>query len=284
MFAHYVARARQGRFPFEDEDFCRVVWRGLRRAFPGALAAILMPNHLHLVAPADNEAKLSRVLRATSRQRQEGKGRLWDPVPRASPLPSRDKLRRSVRYLWLNPCRPWSGRRLAEDPMAWTWSTLRDVTGCVVFPWTRAADVSRAFGWPHDAERLYTYAMSADGVAPQRMPVAPSASLLPDRPVDDIFEATLAATRAPAPALKRRGVTRHIAIGLAYRQGWAFPSRLAPKLALGRPNSVTRIAGQVDPRLVRQAALNLHPRLQSSLTPGSRRREATEDTPRGVRG
>ncbi len=260
--AHYVARARPGRLPFDNDDVCRAVWVALRRAFPRALAAILMPDHLHVVAPEGGEARLSAVLRATSRQLGEGRSRLWDPVPNARPITSTDKVRRNVRYVWLNPCRRWRGAGgLVTDPLAWPWSSLRDVIGAIADPWTRAETVSAAFGWPHDPVRLHDYAMRDAHVVPAPFPHAPSPSRLPDRAVDDIFAAAMATTRSSPAMLARKTTTRRVAIGLAYRQGWTFPTRLAPVLGLRRSNSISRIAARTDPDAVEAAALCLHPRL-----------------------
>lgn len=260
--AHYVAGARRGRIPFLNEDFCWTTWWALRRAFPRALAAVLMPDHLHLIATAGQERRLSAVLGALTRGLGERRGRLWDPVPAARPILSAEKVRRNVRYVWLNPCRPWRANAdaLVTDPLAWPWSTLRDVVGAVVSPWTRAEDVCDAFDWPYDPERLHDYAMRDPDLEPAPFPVAPPPSLMPSRPVEEIFTAAVAAMRDRHIALTQRTATRRVAIGLAYRQGFTFPTRLGSLLQLRR-NSVSRIAARVDPTAIARAALCLHPRL-----------------------
>lgn len=265
--AHYTACAREGQFPFLDEGIAAATWARLRRGFPLALAAIFMPDHLHLVAPGGRETRLARILGAATAQAGVAPGHLWEPVPPASPLTSLDKLRRSIRYVWLNPCRPWRTRgktiRLVDDPLAWRWSTLRDAVGAVVDPWVAAERVGKAMGFARDrAAQILAYAVRDEYVdASARLPQAPPATDLPDGPLENVLWAALEATRAAPPALVRKTLARRIAIGLAYRQGWNFPTRLGHRLSL-RPSSVCRIALRVAPADVEAAARCLDPRMR----------------------
>ena len=257
----------------------------MRRCFPEALAAVLMPNHLHLVTPdrgLRGSRSIGRLLAGASRgsARWSGKGRWWETVEPPELLSSRDKVMRMVRYAWLNPCRPWRHRshavRLVDDPLAWSWSTLRDSIGAVADPWVPAERVAVAFGWPLGddvRERLHAYAARDDHVAVEArvFPRRPSRVAVPVGSLSEIMNAALAATRAPAEALRERTAARRVAIGLCYRQGWSHPAQLAPLFEV-HPNTVCRIARSASEEEVEAAALCLDARLR--LGPDANMREA----------
>lgn len=58
-----------------------MAWEGLRRIFPEALAAVLMPNHLHVIAPKDTRAvqRLGGLLGVVSRRLSIPE--LWQTIP-----------------------------------------------------------------------------------------------------------------------------------------------------------------------------------------------------------
>ena len=270
---HFVVRARTGRYPFLDEARARWVWQRLQASFPDALAAILMPNHLHLLTHDGDGARrrLAAVVAASGRAlgEAEGRGALWQPVEAPTMVDSPDKLRRSVRYVWLNCCRPWrlEGRwvQLVDDPLRWRWSTLHDSIGAIVDPWVTGARVARAFGWATGADvgrRLHAYATQDEHVADsaQVFPVAPAPADAPDRALVDVLEAALRTTRLGSEALRRKTPARRVAIGLAYRQGWRHPKGLAPTFGVHRA-TVCKIAARASTRETEAAALCLDPRL-----------------------
>lgn len=274
IYEHFTVRARVGRFPFLDEALARWVWRRLTTTFPDALAAIVMPDHLRLVTPSEGEAgrrRLAAVMGASRRAlgSVEGRGAVWQPIEEPTKLASPDKVRRSVRYLWLNPCRPWrlQGRtvRLVDDPLRWPWSTLHDSIGAIVDPWVPGDRVARAFGWSTGAgvaERLHRYATKDEHVAPaaRAFPQRPAPSPAPDRALDDVFEAALVTTRRDRSALTKRTPAREIAVGLAYRQGWRQAKGLASTFGL-HPTTVSKIARRVDEARIETAAFCLDARL-----------------------
>jgi hypothetical protein len=280
LYAHSTARALPGRFPFLDDALARWVWRRLAHTFPLALAANLMPDHLHFIAPDRGKPgarTLGRILGASSRAlgRPVGRGRLWEEVPVPKPLTSPDKLGRNCRYSWLNPCRPWRYRgrviQLVDDPLLWPWSSLHDSIGAIVEPWIPAERVIRAFGWRLDEtspERLHHYATHDEYVsaAGRRFPTKPPSSPLPDRRLDDIVSATLVATRLPLDALERQTPARPVLVGLAHRQGWRQRAGLAQMCGV-HPSTVTRIAARAPRDHVECAALCLDPRLLRSREP-----------------
>ena len=271
-YAHYVAHARWDLCPFADELVAHWTWRRLRKGFPDALAVTLMPDHLHMVAPdlGDRGAKrLGRILGAANRV--SPRPALFRKVKPPRRLDSHDKLQRSVRYVWLNPCRPWTYRgrehQLTDDPLAWWWSTLRDTVGAIADPWIPAERVAVALGWRNSsdaARRLHAYATRDDhvSIAARAFPEPAAASELPEGSIAEVFEAALHATRSPRGALRRKTKARRVAVGLSYRQGWTFPRRLAPRLDL-HPTSISRIARSVSPAATEAAARCLAPRFRS---------------------
>lgn len=128
MYVHLTARSRDGLL-FHDWTEALALWRRLVAAFPEARAACLMPNHTHVVTEDDNaRPRMSGVMSGYARWRGHHRrqdGRCWEPQPAVETLPDADHLRRTVRYVLLNPCRA----ELVGDPLAWPLSTHRDLVG-----------------------------------------------------------------------------------------------------------------------------------------------------------
>ena len=146
MFVHLTAHVQTERDLCRPAAFGFELWAHLRSGWPNALAACLMPNHLHLLTdtpdPEQERYKLARVLGALTR----GAGRgAWRPVRVLEPIADRKTLARVVRYVVLNA--PRAG--LVSDPLEWPWSTHRGVVGAEVNPWVSAHALARAL-----AERL----------------------------------------------------------------------------------------------------------------------------------
>ena len=86
-----------------------------------------MPDHIHMLLPAGTDAqKLQRILV------QHGRifGTRWST--HQQPATTAKIMWRIVRYILWNPVRA----NLVEDPWSWPWSTLRDLGGVIVQPWT----------------------------------------------------------------------------------------------------------------------------------------------------
>ena len=156
MCIHITACRTSSVASLTEHERASWIWSKLRKAFPAALAAVLMPNHIHVLSPSEcpdaAQRRLRDVLGGFTRHQHPGSAvPVWVPPPIPTTIPDRRHLARQVRYVALNPCRAG----LAPDPLTWPWSTHRDVIGAISHPWV-------------PAERLWGSASS-----PQRFAVSP---------------------------------------------------------------------------------------------------------------
>ncbi len=182
-----------------------------------------MGNHLHaLIEEADPEADTAWLERALRRMPD------WPPVEvGATVAEGRLKVLRDLRYIALNPCRA----RLARDPLAWLWSTHRELFDAVADPWidrTALAELSPSF------EDLHTY-VSGDPhvtVAGTQPPDHLVPTDIARQPLGDIARAAIVATRGGE--LQRRSTTRHLFLCLAPERGWRDVPELAGVCGVSR--------------------------------------------------
>jgi hypothetical protein len=212
-----------------EPDAARWLWTHLRLAFADAFAVVLMPDHLHLVFDHPDAAAARRRLAQTLRhftRRFSDTNRLW-LTPPAAVVRTVLALRRTVRYVALNPCRA----RLVSDPLEWPWSTHRDVVGAVAQPWVTADGLADALRLPrHDFERAHHAYVSADPTAAvdgTPFPTAAARTTTPRASLADVVRAAVSATRATPLDVQRPGATRSLFIQLAFSQGWRDQSQLA---------------------------------------------------------
>lgn len=170
------------------------MWHALRRNWPEAYAACLMPDHLHLlIAARDARAEhqsLVHLLGAFSRAITPASWHVAAPEP----VRTAEHARRTVRYILLNPCRA----RLADDPLAWPWSTHRGVAGAELDPWVSAERLARALGRSPAgfARQLHAFVSGDPSVSPNGSPF----------PVPAPGRASL---EVPAPDARGRGRGGH---------------------------------------------------------------------------
>jgi len=125
---HMVARTVRGRLLFSSWVAGREVWNVVVRVVPAPEALCVMPDHLHVVAATDARRALAQALAGLARSRNAREGRrgaLVRPLAHAHPIADAQKLRRTLRYVHLNPNRA----RLVSDPLDWPFSTHRDALG-----------------------------------------------------------------------------------------------------------------------------------------------------------
>ncbi len=240
---HCVLRSLSGSRPLAERGNCVALWRRLRVAFPDALGAVLMPNHLHLILPGSGNS-------APWRLRWAAEGALpgaWQACPPAVPIPDEKHLLRQLRYVALNPCRAG----LCSDPLAWEWSTHLDSLGFVFEPWV---PWSRIKGLAGSQGGWHRYVSSDPSACPAGSPAPGSVGfgVLPSEvPGSWVFGATLLLGRGGGDEVQtsRRNRRRALFLELAIRE---------------RRLSREEIQLWVGP-LTRQA---IHQRAQQLPTPG----------------
>ncbi len=257
VLVHLVARIRDDVGLRIAGERAAWLWTHLRCAFPKVLAAMLMPNHLHVVAwvvsPAVAHTTLVRVVGAFVRRfRLPRSTWQWVPPPRAV---DGGKEASTLRYLALNP----AAKKLARDPLEWYWSTHLDVVGAIADPWV-SLDAIR-LDLPsrlRDVARLHDYVSGdhAIGVPGTRPPTAARDTSVATRTLDDILVAATAATRSAAGDHRRRGPTREAFVWLAATQGWRDVPRLARICGVSR-SAIFRILQGPPPRSLDAARLFL---------------------------
>ena len=221
MAYHLTCRSRRGTLAFRTHVEARALWDRVIEAVPDPVALCLMPDHVHLLHARDVHARLGRALSAFARWRnhQRGvKGAVWERQSAPEPVLGEKKLRRSERYIHLNPCRAW----LVKDPLAWAWSTHRDRVGLAV-PCVRPP--------VPDTHAFHAY-ISADPtvhVQGTQLPVAQD--LLPLEPV---IAAVSEVTRSPWSALFRRGPQRQLLLSSLLSLTAARPAEIALECRVSR--------------------------------------------------
>jgi hypothetical protein len=224
------------------------LWTRLRAALPEALSCVLMPDHVHLVLPPGGGERLRRVLLGFTVRF----GVRFDLQP-AEPANTVAIAGRMIRYGFFNAPR----KGFVEDPWAWPWSTLRDLGGAVVEPWTPLERVADRLALPA-ATALRRLTTTAD-----LEPPLPAACTIAAADVNATRQAVAAALRlADAAALSKR-VPRRLAVQALYAIGAPNPSTLA--VALGcSTRSIHRDRHPPEPGLPAVLRCLADPRLRTS--------------------
>ena len=248
------------------------LWSFLRRRFPEAYGCTLMPDHFHLVARIEDAATARRSLIAILGHytRNFGRGEsVWRPTNNPTPVQDVKNLQRSLRYIALNPCR----ERLSTDPLAWTWSTHRDVMGAICDPWVTAKRLAGVLGWPRGGfrDRYHAYVSSDPSVDVRGTPPprpAPHCDV-PQFTLADVMGAVQSAIREPFEAVQHRGQARALFIHLALSQGWRDLKLLA-RISGASLWTVRRILERpIAPEVLRAGLLCLNDaRLRAGLKRG----------------
>lgn len=223
------------------------------------LAAVLMPNHLHLILPKneDNDTdfrKLTGLLGAISRRSKVRK--LWQSIPLPADIPDKFHLRRQVRYVALNPCR----KGLCKDPLEWYWSTYREVMGATVERRESAGRMACALGESSKRfeVRFHSY-VSADPsvqVSGTPPPTPAVSKIWAEESIGEILAASAGALRMSPSEVQKQGVLRSLFIHLACRHGWRQPSLLSRICGI-TPRAVHLILNRPVPRGIEAAELCL---------------------------
>jgi hypothetical protein len=255
---HLTARMRPGTPDLTREDTGGWLWPRLRELYPEALAAELMPDHPHLATPShDPDADMHRLAYLLGHfGRRFGMHGQASIVAPPKLLADRDKLARDIRYIALNPCR----KRLAKCPLAWPWTTHRDVVGASVDPWVTADRLAVVLGQHPKgfAARHHKY-VSGDpsaSLSSTPFPIAVDRRTTPGVPLETILDAAIASLRVPRAAVRSRGPARALFVALAFDQGWTRVALLADACDCGQ-DAIRRLARGVDASALAAARLCL---------------------------
>ncbi len=226
MPVHHLMTAVRGTFLFHDHVEAAELWHRLRLRLPGALAACLMPDHVHLLLAQEARADIGDVASGYARWRNARwlrSGPVFAPQPAPETVQAGLKTRRHVRYIHLNPCRGG----LVGDPLAWPWSTHRDRLGLALVPWGRRHP---------DPEALHRYVSSDPAARVDGTPLPWGVLEVPT--AAQVETAVTETLRVPFDQLGRRGRARSL---------WLRGLRALTPLS---SSEIARVVG-VQPRAVR---------------------------------
>ncbi len=231
MLEHLVGWAPPGTLLFHNWVEGLVLFFTLVDQFPELAALCAMPNHVHVLGEwPDAEERLVVAEGAYARWRNTARGEsgaVWARHPPISRVVDDAHVRRTVRYIHLNPVR----EHLVGCPLEWPLSTHRDACGLVIAP-----VVPRA----RNPEEFHRY-VSSDPDA--QVDGTPFPQLTRQ---DAVLAAALAAAsstgRFTLGELRRRGAARSHAIGTACLAGLGDASLLAAALDLSRSRAAAHVA------------------------------------------
>jgi uncharacterized protein YjeT (DUF2065 family) len=259
---HLTAHAFPPDFLFHDWHEARRLWEGLLD-LGTVQAAVLMPDHVHVVVKTVDRAAWLAFLRGYARWRnhhraQEGRA-VWLPAPPPEELETRAHHQRTLRYVALNPCRD----HLAPDPLAWPFGTHRDAVGLAI------PGVIPVVRDPTAWHAMISGDPSVD-VAGTALPVGLGSMRAPT--VEQVRAAVSALTRTPLADLRRRGMGRTLLIQALVECAGLSCRAVARELALNH-TSVSRaepLPAGLKARLVRVLGDPRFPALEDGPMHGSR--------------
>ena len=242
---HLVARAAAGRLLFRTHAEAATLFSRLAPTFPDCESACLMPDHLHAVVREADGGRLGWLMGAYARWRNAVRGEtgaVWQPHPAPQVIPDDKHLRRTIRYVHLNPCRA----EIVEDPLAWPWSTHRDAVGLAASP---IRPVER------EPERFHRWVSGDPSVRVEGTPL--HLSKYGGVRWEEVATAVSAVCRVPIAALGRRGLARSLAVRTAIAHDLNDFEGIAREVGMSRAG-IYAVAKTVPPRLHirREPALN----------------------------
>lgn len=227
---HHLSHPRSGTVLFRTDEEARNLWNRLRD-LPGLIAACIMPDHLHNQNREDVSEALRHVLTGYARWRNEHRGEsgpVWEPSPPPTLIADERHGRRTTRYIHLNPCRDGH----TGDPLAWAWSTHRDMVGLAADPIVPKVRDPVAF-------HAYVSADPSVKVAGTPFPEFDGSPVA----WADIVDATCAVFRTLPDELLQRGDARTAAVRAAFVHGMDNHDVLARLAGCGRSTVSRLVAG-----------------------------------------
>ncbi|MFH1465241.1 MAG: hypothetical protein ABIO70_12720 [Pseudomonadota bacterium] len=246
---HYAAHATPPDLLFRDWHEARQLWDRMLNLGP-ARALVVMPDHVHLLIRELDPGAWAHFLRSYACWRNLHRGevgrRVWLPADPPEDLSSSKHLRRTARYIALNPCRD----HLVKDPLAWAFGCHRDAVGLAV-PGAVPAE--------RDPAGHHAYVSGDPTVRVEGTELPSGLGSLRAATVEQVRDAVSALSRTPVEDLSRRGPARTFLIqslvactklparAVAREVGVSHPAVLATEpIASGTLSRVERVLG--DPR------------------------------------
>jgi putative transposase len=232
---HLSARARADTLLFRTWEEARFLWLALTTRAT-CVGVVLMPDHVHAVVEGGQDVgRLRQGMRAYAQWRNARRGErgpVWRHRDRASVVRAGEHARRTLRYLYLNPCRA----ELVDDPLAWAFSSYRDALGLALPALRRAA---------RDPERLHAW-VSADpsvNVEGTALPEGLGESVSPS--LAAVLAAVSSLTRTPLARMSAAGPARRLFVRAARELTRARSTEVARALGVGA-TAVRRSWGESD--------------------------------------
>lgn len=229
----------------------------MRAAFPEVHAAVVLPDRVELVCPSNapeiDRVRLARMLGQLARVfRVRGPASEVDaPVI----IEGTRALVYTIRDLLRAPCRAG----LVECPLAWPWSTQRDIIGASVDPWITDEELARVLedAKPDFCARWHGWASREDGeIGGTARPRAVESRSVPMIPLGWVADAVAAALRSWPADIRRRGAARVLFVAIAREQGWDDVGKLA-ELCRCERHAVTRSTTAATPAALHAVRLCL---------------------------
>ncbi len=262
---HWVFRANTPLLPFNDFETARRTWISLTDAFPQMVAAVLMPNHGHLILPKhtsqeieDEKRTLLKIYGILGQISKENKGiAYWQTIPAPAFIPDSFHLKRQVRYVALNPCR----KKLVRDPLEWYWSTYRELFGATAWGNMTAEKLAQSLGEKQSGflDRFHAY-VSGDpsvSISGTPLPILDSPQIYTYKSIDEILAAASAALRIHPSSVKKSGPLRATFVHLAKQSGWKNHTALLAEICQISPRAVRFILQKPVPSSLSAACVCL---------------------------
>lgn len=252
MLVQLAMQAASGTLLIRDWVEARALWDRLV-AIEGLRALVLMPTHDHVIVPPHQAFRVKEASRSFAMWRNHHRGeygKVWRHGARPVPIEGDDHLTRAIRYFMLNPCRA----QLVADPLAWPFSTHRDMLG-LAWPAARRP-VS-------DPDGFHGYVSADKAVDPHGtpLPVSPEPWRIERASLQEVRAAISSLTRTPTSLLTRRGSIRTLLLRAA-RVLTGLPVRHIAEAYGVHASTVSRAASprRDDPRVALVARVLTDPR------------------------
>ncbi len=239
---HFSARAVPGTLLCRNWQEMQFLFNCIARSVRFQSLCI-MPSHVHVYLPDETQVEaMFAVMRAYARWRNRVRGEsgpVWQYATEPTPIRGVAHGETTTRYLHLNPCR----KRMVRDPVAYPFSTQRDMVGLTLGPVCRPVP---------DPDAFHARVSKDESVDPLGTLLPPE--VLPGEPrrigtLAEVRAAVSALTRTTDAQLRRRGPFRDLLIAASVALCHARTAEIAA--AIGVDPVTVRRTPQVKEEVLR---------------------------------